>query len=56
MIKVKYIMNDGSSDWFYSVKTLRSAVECLKEDMATCPEIGKAIVFDEEDKKIFEVK
>lgn len=56
MIKVRYIMNDGSKDWFYETKDLRNAVECIREDMNSCPEIAKAFVFDEEDRKILEVK
>lgn len=56
MIKVKYILEDGSKDWFYETKDLRSAVECIKEDMGTCSEIAMAIVFDEDNNKILEVK
>ena len=56
MITVIYILEDGSKDWVYYMKDLRSAVECIKEDMATCPEIAKAVVFDEEKEKILEVK
>lgn len=56
MIKVKYILEDGSKDWFYETENLRSAVECIKEDMATCSKIAVAIVFDENNNKILEVK
>lgn len=56
MIKVIYILEDGSKDWVYEMKDLRSAVECIKEDMATCSEIAIAIVFDEDNNKILEVK
>jgi hypothetical protein len=56
MIKVKYILDDGSKDWLYEMKDLRSAVECIKEDMETYPRIAMVIVFDEENRKIFEVK
>lgn len=56
MIKVKYILEDGSKDWIYEVKDLRSAVECIKEDMVTCSEIAVAIVFDEDNNEILEVK
>ena len=57
MIKVRYILEDGSKDWDYEMKDLRSAVECIKEDMAElATEIAKAIVFDEENNKILEVK
>lgn len=56
MITVIYILEDGSKDWVYYMKDLRSAVECIKEDMATCPEIAIAVVLDEEKEKILEVK
>lgn len=56
MIKVRYILDDGSKDWFYEMKDLRSAVECIKEDMATYTRIAKVIVFDEDNNKILEVK
>nr|DAL34145.1 MAG TPA_asm: hypothetical protein [Caudoviricetes sp.] len=57
MIKVKYILKDGSKDWVYEMKDLRNAVECIKEDMAElATEIAMVIVFDEENNKIFEVK
>lgn len=56
MIKVKYILKDGLKDWLYEMKDLRSAVECIKEDMTACPEIAMAIVFDEDNSKILEVK
>lgn len=56
MIKVVYILKDGSDSWSYEVKKLRTAVECIKEDMATCSKIAVAIVFDENNNKILEVK
>lgn len=56
MITVEYVMEDLNKNWFYSVETLRSAVECIKEDLVACPEIVKALVFDEEDEQILEVK
>lgn len=56
MITVIYILEDGSKDWVYYMKDLRSAVECIKEDMETCSEIAIAIVFDEDNNKILEVK
>lgn len=56
MITVIYILKDGSKDWTYYMKDLRSAVESIKNDMTVCLKIAKALVFDEENKKIFEVK
>lgn len=56
MIKVIYFLKDGSGGWTYEVKKLRTAVECIKEDMETYPRIAMVIVFDEENRKIFEVK
>ena len=61
MIKVIYILEDGSKDWVYEMKYLRSAVECIKEDMDDLEgyintKIVKAIVFDEDNNKILEVK
>lgn len=56
MITVIYILEDGSKNWVYYMKDLRSAVESIKEDMVTCPEIAMAVVLDEEKEKILEVK
>lgn len=56
MITVIYILEDGSKNWTYYMKDLRSAVESIKEDMTACPEIAKAVVFDEEKEKLLEVK
>lgn len=56
MITVIYILEDGSKDWVYYMKDLRSAVESIKEDMTECPEIAMAVVLDEEKEKILEVK
>lgn len=56
MIVVTYLLEDGSNDWTYSVKKLRPAVECIREDMNVTPTIVKAVVFDENGKKILEVE
>lgn len=56
MIKVIYILEDGSDSWFYEVQKLRTAVECIREDMEETPTIAMAVVFDENNKKILEVK
>lgn len=56
MITVIYILEDGSKDWVYYMKDLRSAVESIKEDMTACPEIAMAVVLDEEKEKILEMK
>lgn len=56
MILVNYLLEDGSSDWGYSVKKLRTAVECIREDTKEVSTIVKAIVFDENGKKILEVE
>ncbi|ASZ70874.1 hypothetical protein CHPC973_001195 [Lactococcus phage CHPC973] len=48
MITEIYILEDGSKDWVYYMKDLRSAVECIK--------IAMAVVLDEEKEKILEVK
>lgn len=57
MIKVKYILEDGSKDWVYEMKDLRSAVESIKEDKIVLgSEIAVVIVFDENNNKILEVK
>lgn len=56
MIKVIYILEDGSDSWFYEVEKLRTAVECIREDMETTTTIAKAVVFDESNIKILEVK
>lgn len=56
MIKVIYILKDGSDSWSYEVKKLRTAVECIREDMEETTTIAKAVVFDENGKKILEVK
>lgn len=56
MIKVIYILEDGSDSWFYEVEKLRTAVECIREDMEETTMIAKAVVFDESNVKILEVK
>lgn len=56
MIVVTYLLEDGSNDWTYSVKKIRSAVECIREDMNVTSTIVKAVVFDENGKKILEVE
>lgn len=56
MIKVIYILKDGSDSWFYEVEKLRTAVECIREDMEITTTIAKAVVFDESNIKILEVK
>ena len=56
MILVNYLLEDGSSDWGYSVKKLRTAVECIREDMKEVSTIVKAVVFDENGNKILEAK
>lgn len=56
MIKVIYILEDGSDSWFYEVEKLRTAVECIREDMEETTTIAKAVVFDESNIKILEVK
>lgn len=56
MIKVIYILKDGSDIWSYEVRKLRTAVECIREDMEETTMIAIAVVFDENGKKILEVK
>lgn len=56
MIKVIYILEDGSDSWFHEVEKLRTAVECIREDMEEISKIAKAVVFDESNVKILEVK
>ena len=56
MIKVIYILEDGSESWSYEVRKLRTAVEAIREDMETTTTIAKAVVFDESNIKILEVK
>lgn len=56
MIKVIYILEDGSDSWTYEVKKLRTAVECIREDMEETTTIAVAVVFDENGNKILEVK
>jgi hypothetical protein len=56
MIKVIYFLKDGSGGWTYEVKKLRTAVECIREDMEETTTIALAVVFDENGKKILEVK
>lgn len=56
MIKVIYILEDGSHSWTYEVLELRIAVECIREDMEETTTIAIAVVFDENGKKILEVK
>lgn len=56
MIKVIYILEDGSDSWFYEVEKLRTAVECIREDMEETTMIATAVVFDESNIRILEVK
>lgn len=56
MIKVIYILEDGSDSWTYEVRKLRTAVEGIREDMNVTSTIAKAVVFDENGKKILEVE
>lgn len=56
MIEVTYLLEDGSNDWTYSVKKLRSAIECIREDMKEVSTIVKAIVVDENGNKILEAE
>lgn len=56
MIKVIYILEDGSDGWAYEVLELRIAVECIREDMEETTMIAMAIVFDENNVRILEVK
>lgn len=56
MIKVIYILEDGSDSWTYEVRKLRTAVECIREDMEETTTIAVAVAFDENGNKIFEVK
>ena len=56
MITVKYYLEDYSGGWLFSTKDLSSAVETIKEDMVNCSEIALAVVFDENNVKILEVK
>ena len=56
MIKVIYFFKDGSGGWTYEVKKLRTAVECIREDMKETTTIATAVVFDENNVKILEVK
>lgn len=56
MIKVIYIFKDGSDSWSYEVRKLRTAVEAIREDMEETTMIAIAVVFDENGKKILEVK
>lgn len=56
MIKVIYILEDGSDGWTYEVRKLRTAVEAIREDMEEIGYLAKAVVFDENGKEILEVK
>ena len=56
MIKVIYILEDGSESWSYEVRKLRTAVEAIREDMEEIGQLAKAVVFDENGKKILEVE
>ena len=56
MIVVTYLFEDCSGGWTYEVRKLRTAVECIREDMEETTTIATAVVFDENGKKILEVK
>lgn len=56
MIKVIYILEDCLDSWTYEVRKVRTAVECIREDMEETTKIAKAVVFDESNIKILEVE
>lgn len=56
MIKVIYILEDGSDSWTYEVRKLRTAVEGIREDINVTTAIAIAVVFDENNVKILEIK
>ena len=55
MLTIDYRLKDGKK-WAWAYKKLDVAIEVIKDDFKECPEIVKAVVFDEDNKKILELK
>lgn len=52
-IEYKYI-NNRTFTWSY--KKLGGAIKVIKDDFIGCPQIEKAVIYDEEDNEILELK
>ena len=55
MLTIKYQYNNNRTfTWAY--KKLGVAIDVIKYDFNECPQIEKAVIYDEEDNKILELK
>lgn len=55
MLNIEYQYNNNSKyDW--ACKKLDEAIDIIKTDFCECPQIEKAVIYDEEDNKILELK
>lgn len=55
MLTIEYHLNDGKK-WAWAYKKLDVALEVIKDDFNECPEIEKAVIYDEQENKILELK
>lgn len=55
MLNIEYHYNNNKT-FSWSYKKLGVAIEVIKDDFNECPQIEKAIIYDEEDNKILELK
>lgn len=55
MLTIEYHLNDNKK-WAWAYKKLDTALEVIKDDFNECPEIEKAVIYDEQDNKILELK
>lgn len=55
MLNIEYHYNNNKTfSWAY--KKLGVAIEVIKTDFIDCPQIEKAVIYDEKDNKILELK
>lgn len=55
MLNIEYqYINNRTFAWSY--KKLGGAIDIIKTDFINCPQIEKAVIYDEEDNKILELK
>lgn len=55
MLTIEYHLNNNEK-WSWAYKKFGVALEIIKDDFNECPEIEKAVIYDEQDNKILELK
>lgn len=58
MLTIEYKYNNNKKFSWFSEKLvgLLEIIELIKDDFSGCPQIEKAVIYDEEDNKILELK